>query len=95
MFLSGKNRKRNIVMIVVLSALFIALLGLLYNTYWKDTGISLVPGVVVGGKRVRPIDTSFDKTFLENQKFRSLKQFVDLPIIVGAKGKENPFKEQK
>ena len=90
-FLTGAKRKRNIVLIVILIILFIAVFVLLYNTFWKDTGISLIPGVIVGGERIRTIDTSFKSELFSGLKFRSLQKYVDLPVRSGSKGQTNPF----
>lgn len=90
-FLTGAKKKRNIVLLVILIVLFVAVFALLYNTFWKDTGISLIPGVVVGGERVRSIDTSFNSELFSGLKFRSLREYVELPIRSGAKGQTNPF----
>ncbi|RKX90931.1 MAG: hypothetical protein DRP84_12390 [Spirochaetes bacterium] len=90
-FLTGAKKKRNIVLLVILIVLFIAVFTLLYNTFWKDTGISLISGVIVGGERIRPLDTSFNSELFSGLKFRSLQEYVELPVRSGAKGQTNPF----
>ena len=86
----GKTKK--IVLVTVLAGSLVVTAFLLYQTFGTS---SLFPAVHQEDATFEPaiqvIDTSFDHTFLQNQRFAALQQFTPLPIAPGPVGRPNPF----
>ncbi len=91
MALVQKQRsERTILLLGVFGAIVVA--GVLLYFFWIAPPTSTTNSSTVDTtKRDTPVITDFDDEVFADPRYRSLKEYGDLPVNIGNVGRENPF----
>src|SRR3989338_5077815 len=85
------NRSKFIALIIITVAAVALMLYLLASSFWGGRGSvpseHLTPAII----GVAPIKTDFAADLLNREPYTKLKQHGELPVSVGAVGRDNPF----
>jgi len=92
MLTPGRKKNRTKSLLITLAAVIAIVLVFVYFVYFSESGIFVAPGVVIGGKKMPKVETTFEENIFSSVKFNDLKIHGRLPVEVGTKGQINPFR---